>query len=59
MFGSDGGIRIATINAPGTCHDSTMADYGVYNKMSELYKHHKRGLAVRCVVNRGAIGGKI
>jgi hypothetical protein len=37
VFAPDGRIRICTINAPGTFHDSTMADYGVYHKMEELY----------------------
>ncbi len=37
VFSPDGRIRIATINAPGTFHDSTMTNYGVYEKMEDLY----------------------
>ena len=37
VFAPDGCIRICTLNAPGTFHDSTMAEYGVYQKMEELY----------------------
>ena len=28
---------MATINTSGTWRDSTMADYGVYDKMEEMY----------------------
>ena len=37
VFAPDGRIRICTINAPGTFHDSIMADYGAYEKMEDLY----------------------
>ena len=40
VFAPDGRIRIATINAPGSWHDSTLADYGVYDKMEDLYREH-------------------
>ena len=40
VFGPDGKIRICTINCPGTWHDSTMADYGVYEEMEQLYDSH-------------------
>ena len=30
VFAPDGRIRIATINAPGSWHDSQMADYSAY-----------------------------
>ena len=30
-------VKMATINAPGPWHDSTMADYGVYKKMEATY----------------------
>ena len=28
---------MCTINCPGTWHDSTIADYGIYTKMGEVY----------------------
>ena len=37
VFSPDGKIRICLVNAPGTFHDSTMADYGVYEKMEMIY----------------------
>ena len=45
-FGPDGRIRIATINAPGTWHDSNMADYGVYHKMEEVYNKYKAKVVI-------------
>jgi hypothetical protein len=36
-FAPDGKIRCATINAPGSWHDSTQADYGVYDKLEKVY----------------------
>ena len=40
VFAPDGCIRICTLNAPGTFHDSTMADYGIYEKMEQLYEEY-------------------
>ena len=37
VFAPDGCIRICTLNAPGTFHDSTMAEYGIYDKMEQLF----------------------
>ena len=37
LFAPDGKIRICTINCPGSWHDSTQADYGVYNKLERIY----------------------
>ena len=39
-FAPNGQIWIGTINAPGSWHDSTLADYGVYDKMEDLYREH-------------------
>jgi hypothetical protein len=36
-FAPDGKIRCATINCPGSWHDSTQADYGVYDKLENIY----------------------
>ena len=41
VFAPDGRIRICTINCPGSMHDSTMADYGVYKKMKAIHDSHK------------------
>ena len=35
-FAPDGLIRIATINCPGSWHNSTQADYGVYQKLEGI-----------------------
>ena len=40
VFAADGRIRMCTINAPGTWHDSTIAEYGVYDKMEEVFNNH-------------------
>ena len=38
VFTPDGKIRICLINASGTFHDSSMADYGVYEAMERVYR---------------------
>ena len=40
VFAADGRIRMCTINAPGTWHDSTIAEYGVYDKMEEVFNNY-------------------
>lgn len=40
VFAPDGRIRMCTINAPGTWDDSTMAEYGVYPKLEEVFDQH-------------------
>jgi hypothetical protein len=40
LFAPDGRIRGCTLNCPGSWHDSTMADYGVYEKMERIYLEH-------------------
>lgn len=37
VFGADGKIRICSINSPGTWHDSTISDYGVYDTLEEVF----------------------
>jgi len=37
VFAPDGRIRLCVINAPGTFHDSTIADYGIYERMEEIF----------------------
>ena len=31
---------MCTLNCPGSWHDSTMSDYGLYQKMECLYRQH-------------------
>ena len=38
VFCPDGKIAICVLNAPGTYHDSTMADYGIYEGMEKIYE---------------------
>ena len=53
VFGPDGKIYICVLNAPGTFHDSTIADYHVYDSLEEIY------LRTGCkVVVDSAFGGK-
>ena len=40
VFSPDGKIRLCLINAPGTFHDSTMADYGIYEGMEHVYDEY-------------------
>ena len=40
VFAPDGYIRICTLNAPGTFRDSTMAEYGIYQKMEQLHEEY-------------------
>eukprot|EP00536_Pseudo-nitzschia_multiseries_P003099 jgi/Psemu1/6958/gm1.6958_g len=37
VFAADGRICICCYNCPGTWHDSTIADHGVYDKIEELF----------------------
>ena len=38
VFCPDGTIPLCLLNAPGTFHDSTMADYGVYEGIEQIYQ---------------------
>ena len=40
VFAPDRCIRIFSLNAPGTFHDSTMAEYGIYHKMEQLHDEY-------------------
>ena len=40
VFAPDGRIRMATFNCPGTFHDSTMADYGMYERLEAIYERN-------------------
>jgi hypothetical protein len=37
VFGVDGKIRICSLNTPGTWHDSTISDYGVYDSLEAVF----------------------
>ena len=37
VFSADGRIRICSLNSPGTWHDSTISDYGVYDALEEVF----------------------
>ena len=38
MYTPDGKISLCLLNAPGTFHDSTIADYGIYTGMEQVYR---------------------
>ena len=46
VFSVDGKIRIAIINAPGTFHDSTVSDYGLYEQLKLLYNQYSAKIVV-------------
>ena len=54
VFAPDGRIRVCIINCPGSMHDSTMAQYGVYHKLEQLYKDHGATVVVDSAFSRGA-----
>ena len=37
VFCPDGKIVLCLLNAPGTFHDSTMADYGMYDRLQKIF----------------------
>ena len=46
VFAPDGRIRLCSLNAPGAWHDSTIADYGIYDKLAALYDLFKAKIVV-------------
>jgi hypothetical protein len=40
VFAPDGKIICCVINAPGSFHDSTVSEYGIYDKLDFLYKEY-------------------
>ena len=42
----DGKILMCVLNCPGTWHDSTMAEYGVYQGMKRVWELHKAQIIV-------------
>ena len=51
VFAPDGRIRLTTINCPGTWHDSTMADYGIYSKLGDIHAEHNAAVVVDSAFN--------
>mmetsp|Transcript_21055 Transcript_21055/g.58541 ORF Transcript_21055/g.58541 Transcript_21055/m.58541 type:complete len:322 (-) Transcript_21055:28-993(-) len=54
VFCPDGRIRACTLNAPGCWHDSTQADYGMYQKMKEMYDQYRAKVVVDSAFNLSA-----
>eukprot|EP00536_Pseudo-nitzschia_multiseries_P014970 jgi/Psemu1/40747/gm1.40747_g len=46
VFAPDGRICITAFNCPGSWHDSTVADYGVYDQMQEMFDEYGAMLTV-------------
>ena len=40
LFAPDGKIRMCVINCPGSWHDSTLAQYGLYKRMEKIYNEY-------------------
>ena len=53
VFSPDGKIRMTLLNAPGTFHDSAMADYGIYDKMEQVYNETGGKVVVDSAFNIG------
>eukprot|EP00536_Pseudo-nitzschia_multiseries_P019675 jgi/Psemu1/62271/gm1.62271_g len=41
LFCPDGRIRACVLNCPGSWHDSTQAEYGLYQRMERMYELYK------------------
>ena len=47
VFGADGRIIKCVLNAPGSCHDSTLCEWGgVYDALNKAYVQHKGKVCV-------------
>jgi hypothetical protein len=56
VFGMDGVIKICGLNAPGTMHDSTLADYGsVYEKLEAVFDETRGRWWIQRFVSRTII----
>ena len=53
LFVPDGKIRGCVLNAPGTFHDSTMAEYGMYERMDRIYRDTGGKVVVDSAFNLG------
>ena len=54
VFAPDGKIRMCTLNAPGSMHDSTIADYGVYQKVASTFAQHNAKICVDSAFRLGS-----
>ena len=54
VFAPDGRIRICILNAPGSWHDSQISDYGVYEKMEQLFNLYGAKIVVDSAFNLAA-----
>ena len=46
VFAADGKIRICSLNSPGSWHDSTISDYGVYDALEEVFQQSNGKIVV-------------
>jgi hypothetical protein len=46
VFAADGKIRICSLNSPGTWHDSTISDYGIYEGLEEVFRQSNGKIVV-------------
>ena len=53
VFGPDGKICICVLNAPGTFHDSTMADYHVYDSLEDIFRRTGKKVVVDSAFGSG------
>ena len=51
LFTVDGKIRVAVVNAPGSFHDSTIADYGAYSEFEKLFRLYQARIVVDSAFN--------
>ena len=51
VFAPDGKIKACVLNAPGTFHDSAIADYGVYEQMEAIYNLYGAKVVVDSAFN--------
>ena len=53
MYGPDGKICICVLNAPGTFHDSIMADYHVYEALEHIFFSNDKKVVVGSAFDSG------
>jgi hypothetical protein len=53
VFSPDGKICLCLLNASSTFHDSTMADYGIYEGMEQVYERTGTKVVVDSAFNIG------
>ena len=53
IFSLDGKIRLCLLNAPGTFHDSTMVDYGIYEGMETICNKYRAKVVIESTFKIG------